>query len=138
MFINHVLAIAALSVVPAFAQEPPMPPAPMAPPEVFAIRPSGSFLGVGVREIDSERAKALKLSGEFGVEITKVDESSPAEKAGLKVGDVVLKFGDKEIKQFTDLPPLVRQRKPGDKVALQVKRGEKTLTVEVTLGSMGG
>lgn len=135
MFINHVLAIAALSVVPAFAQEPPMPPAPMAPPEVFAIRPSGSFLGVGVREIDSERAKALKLSGEFGVEITKVDESSPAEKAGLKVGDVVQSYNGQRVEGTEQFVRMVRETPAGRTAQLGVVRAGSQQTLSATIAA---
>jgi len=51
-----------------------------------------SFLGVGVTEVNAGRAKALNLKEERGVEISRVQDNSPAEKAGLKVGDVVLEY----------------------------------------------
>src|SRR5437762_6385099 len=77
-----------------FAQ-PPEPPQPPQPPrmakrvaEMFA----SSFLGVGVVEIDSDRAKELKLKEERGVEVKNVEDASPAAKAGVKVGDVVLDY----------------------------------------------
>ena len=50
----------------------------------------GSYLGLGVVEIVAERAKTLNLKDEHGVEITRVEDDSPAAKAGLKAGDVVL------------------------------------------------
>ena len=55
-------------------------------------RAVGGFLGVGVQEIDSERAKALKLNQELGVEVTRIEPGSPAERAGLTDGDVVVDF----------------------------------------------
>jgi len=59
----------------------------------MAVSPGArSFLGIGVADIDSERAKTLKLKEERGVEVKSVDEDSPAAKAGLKEGDVVLEL----------------------------------------------
>ena len=86
------LVFAALLVAgnSAFAQ--PEPPAPPRPPRVRVSvnSPASSFLGVGVTDVDAERAKALKLKDEHGVEVTSVDADSPAAKADVKVGDVVL------------------------------------------------
>lgn len=59
---------------------------------------------------------------------------SAAEKAGIQPGDLIVKFGDKPINRYDELPPLVRERRPGDKVAVVVQRGEETLTLDVTLG----
>ena len=56
------------------------------PGMVSVFQGSGSFLGVGIQEIDSERAKELKLGEEAGVEVTHVDENSPADKAGSQGG----------------------------------------------------
>src|SRR5512139_2437444 len=58
---------------------------------------SRSYLGVGVAEINADRAKALKLKEERGVEITRVEDDSPAAKAGLKVGDVVLEYNGQRL-----------------------------------------
>ena len=55
---------------------------------------SGSYLGIGVQDVDAERAKALKLRDVRGAEITSVAEESPAAKAGIKDGDVILEFND--------------------------------------------
>src|ERR1700760_2549139 len=72
------------------------PAAPPGPPaissRVITISPPGSYLGIGIQEITAERAKALKLREEAGVEVTRVAPDSPAEKAGLKEGDVVLQY----------------------------------------------
>lgn len=65
--------------------------------------------------------------------IGRVIAGSPAEKAGLKPGDVVLKFDGRLPKQYADLRALLRKKKPEDKVQLQVRRGEETLDLTVTL-----
>jgi len=70
------------------------------------------------------------------VSIGEVVEGSPAEKAGLKQGDVITAANDKEIKEPTDLVDLVKASKPGDDVTLSVTRQgeEKPLEIVVTLG----
>ena len=65
------------------AQGPPPPVRPL---------PGGSYLGIGIQEINADRAKALKLPPGAVVEITRVGNGSPADKAGLKTGDVVLQY----------------------------------------------
>src|SRR5919202_4928263 len=57
---------------------------------VTVHKSGASYLGIGVAEIDAERAKALNLKEERGVEVKSVDPDSPAAKAGIKEGDVVL------------------------------------------------
>jgi serine protease Do len=69
--------------------------------------------------------------------IAVVNPGSPAERAGLKVGDVVLKFGDKEITDFQSLRAAVAERQPRDRVNVLVRRGEETLELRVRLGSSG-
>ena len=70
--------------------------------------------------------------------ITGVTEGSPAAKAGIKAGDVIKKFADKTIGDFASLAKLVRQHKPGDKIAIELLRGDKIVTLELTLGTYGG
>ena len=72
---------------PAAAPAPPSPPSPVAAPAPASeirsmVLGSRSYLGVNVKEIDSNRAKELKLREEHGVEVTQVEEDSPAGKAG--------------------------------------------------------
>jgi len=69
-----------------------------------------------------------------GCKIEEVTPDSPAAKAGLKVGDVILKFGSIELKKYDDLQPAIRAKKVGDEVELEVKRGEETLKLKLKLG----
>jgi serine protease Do len=71
-------------------------------------------------------AKNCKLG-----EITK---ESPAEKAGLKAGDVITRFAGKEIGSYQDMVKLLQKHKPGDEVALELKRGDETKELRLTLG----
>jgi len=95
----------------------------------------GSFLGVGVREVDSERAKALGLKDEYGVEITRVEEDSPASKASLKVGDVVLEFNGQRVEGTEQFVRVVRETPAGRTVKLLVHRGGASMTLPATIAA---
>jgi serine protease Do len=66
--------------------------------------------------------------------ITSIVPKSPAEKAGFKNGDLIVKFGSKKVESFDDLVVLLRRQQPGDKVDVQVMRDGAPLTLNVTLG----
>ena len=70
-----------------------------------------------------------------GVTIREVVTGSPAEKAGLKVDDIITKIGDKDIKTASDASDAVQAQKVGDKITIEVKRGTETQTLEATLES---
>jgi len=70
-------------------------------------------------------------------QLSQVAKDSPAEKAGLKAMDVVLKFDGMNIDTFDDLAGLIKKKKPGDEVSLEVKRGDEKITLKVTLGKRG-
>ncbi|MEK7409307.1 MAG: PDZ domain-containing protein [Acidobacteriota bacterium] len=113
---------------------PPAPPVPPAPP--MAIRMgSGSYLGIGVAEIDAERAKALKLAEERGIEVTRLEKDSPAEKAGLKEGDVVLEYNGQRVEGAEQFVRLVRETPPGRAAKLLISRGGATQTLTATVGN---
>ena len=67
----------------------------------------------------------------------RVTENSPAEKAGLKAGDVITKFDGKAVKTYDDMLELLDKKKPGDEVEIVVKRGDQTMTLKATLGKRG-
>jgi len=73
------------------------------------------------------------ISGGARVEV--VEKDSPAEKAGLKVGDVITAVGGTKLDTDHALADLIQARKPGEKVDLAVTRGSQTLTVSVELGA---
>ena len=125
------------------AADPPQPPPP--PPALAdeirgAVRLAlgGSFLGVGVAEVDTERAKALKLKEERGVEITNIEDDSPASKAGLQKGDVVLEYNGQRVEGTEQFVRLVRETPPGRQVRLLISRGGATQTVTATVGARKG
>ena len=68
-----------------------------------------------------------------GIGIQQVAPESPAAKAGLQPGDVIIKISEDEVNSPQDLPGILRQRRPGDKIDVTVKRGDKEVKLEVTL-----
>jgi len=97
-----------------------------------------SFLGVGIQEIDSERSKALKLPEEAGVEVTRVAPDSPAEKAGIKTGDVVLQYNGQRIEGIDQFSRMVRETPAGREVRLGIFRNGATQTVTAKIVSHSG
>jgi serine protease Do len=97
------------------------------------VAPGGSYLGVMMQEVDSERAKALKLNEGAGVEITLVEQDSPAEKAGLKVGDVVLRYNGQRVEGNEQFARMVHETPAGREVKIEINRGGtvETLTARV-------
>src|SRR6185369_11111273 len=109
---------------------PPSPPAPPAiPSRVITIAAPGSYLGIGIQEITAQRAKALKLGEEAGVEVTRVAPDSPADKAGLRVGDVVLQYNGMKVEGLEQLSRLVRETPVGREVKLDIFRNGAPLTL---------
>jgi len=88
-------------------------------------------LGVTVQEVNSTLADSFGLDRPRGALVASVDPSSPAAKAGMKSGDIILAFNGNPIERSADLPLVVANTAPGQKAAVQVwrDRGEKTLTV---------
>ncbi|MBI2681734.1 MAG: PDZ domain-containing protein [Acidobacteriales bacterium] len=97
--------------------------------------PSGSYLGVDVREIDSDRVAALKLKEERGVEITEVDQDAPAGKFGLKVKDVILEFNGQRVDSTEQLRRLLHETPGGRSVTLGIWRDGGPQQVNVTVAA---
>src|SRR5277367_398402 len=98
--------IAGLVAIPPANAQPPR--APMSMPMA-----SGSYIGVMLHEINSERAKALNLPEVQGVEVTRVGPDSPADKAGLKAGDVVLDNNGQRVESMEQFSRMVHETPPG-------------------------
>lgn len=73
-----------------------------------------------------------------GVRLTGVRAGSPAERAGLRAGDVITRIGDQEIPDLQAMADALRAHRPGDAVEIVVKRGDSTATLRATLGARGG
>jgi serine protease Do len=95
----------------------------------------GTYLGVSLAEIDANRAKELKLKEDYGVEITRVEDGSPAEKAGVKPGDVVLEYNGQRVEGMEQFGRMVRETPPGREVKLTISRDGAPETLTALLGS---
>ena len=75
----------------------------------------------------------IRIREHDGVLLEAVLEGSPAEKAGIKGGDVLIRLGDSKVTVFEDFESALRKHKPGDKVKVAVRRGKEIIETEVTL-----
>ncbi|OGC77556.1 MAG: hypothetical protein A2145_01070 [candidate division Zixibacteria bacterium RBG_16_40_9] len=91
------------------------------------------YLGISPRDIDSDLAESLNLTSTTGVLVETVQPETPADKAGLKVGDVILKFNAKKVTGAEQFRNLVAETSPGSKVNLEVLREGKTLSLQTQL-----
>jgi len=94
------------------------------------------MIGVQIQNVDRAMAQSLNLPRSGGALVNKINPGSSAEKADVRVGDVIVAFNEREIEQSSDLPPLVGSTKPGTTAQLKVYREGKTLTVPVTIGEL--
>ena len=92
------------------------------------------WLGVRIQEITTDIAKSLGLKNEEGVLISMVNPGEPAEKAGLKAGDVILEFNGKKIKDVKSLQRSVAESAVESKAKVKVWRNKKMKTFSVKLG----
>jgi Do/DeqQ family serine protease len=93
------------------------------------------YLGIFMQDVDQNIAKHFKLKKLQGVIVTDVVKGSPAEKAGIKSGDLILEIDGREVKNSIQLRAYVQSKKPGDKVKLKVLRDGKEMEINVNLGS---
>jgi serine protease Do len=119
---------------------PASPAKKAAPVRVYSLSglSGGSYLGVGVAEVTAERVKALKLKEERGVEVTKVDDDSPALKAGLKAGDVVLEYNGQRIEGTEQFVRMVKETPDGRQVRLLISRDGNTQTLTAAIAARKG
>jgi len=97
-------------------------------------RVSRGRLGVGIQEVSQQLAESFKLDKARGAVVTAVEPESPAQQAGLAVGDIITRFNGKEVEDATDLPLMVGQTKPGTEVDVEVWRGGKSQTLKLKVG----
>jgi len=94
------------------------------------------WLGVRIQEVTKEIAEVEKLEKPAGALVASVSENSPADKAGVKAGDIILEFDGKEVDTMRKLPKLVAQTKVGKKVILKIWRNQKLISKRVLLGRL--
>ena len=94
------------------------------------------WLGVRIQQVTKEIADAAGLKEVSGAFIGGVSESGPADKGGIKAGDIILEFDGKKIETMRNLPRVVADTKPNKRVALKIWRDKKIITKRLTLGRM--
>ena len=94
------------------------------------------WLGVRIQEVTKEIAEAVKLKKPEGALVASVGEKSPADKAGVKAGDIILEFDGKKIDIMRTLPKVVAGTKVGKNVELKIWRNKKLITKKLTLGRL--
>ena len=94
------------------------------------------WLGVRIQEVTKEIAEVEKLEKPEGALVASVSENSPADKAGIKAGDIILEFDGKIVDTMRTLPKLVAQTEVGKKVSLKIWRNQKLISKKVLLGRL--
>ncbi len=95
-----------------------------------------AWLGVYIQDLTPEMAEKFGLSEAKGALVADVSKGSPAEKAGLRRGDIILKVDERETPTVSDLQREIRSRRPGDRVRLEIWRDGKSMILEATLGEL--
>ena len=91
--------------------------------EIWGTTPASPFIGVSGPDEKNR------------TQVKKVEPGKPADKAGIEVGDIIIKFGDDQVTDFNSLIALVGLRRPGEKVAVTVMRRKKKVVLTLTVGS---
>ena len=99
-------------------------------------RVSRGRIGVEIDQVSREVAESLGLGATRGALVRGVQSGSPAEKAGVEAGDIIVKFDGKNIDRSSDLPRLVGGTKPGNKSTLTVFRRGATRDLSVTVAEI--
>jgi serine protease Do len=92
------------------------------------------WLGVVIQDVDDELAKSFELENASGVLINEVSENSPADKAGIKQGDVIVKLDDNPVNDVSDLRNKIALTAPGTKITALVVREGKKKKITITIG----
>lgn len=97
---------------------------------------SRGWLGVLIQDVTRELAESFGMDKPMGALVARVLDKSPAAKAGIQVGDVIIEFNGKDINYSSDLPPLVGRTRVGDKAKVKVLRDGKVKTLLVRIAEL--
>jgi serine protease Do len=93
-------------------------------------------IGVVIQEVTAELAESFGLDAPRGALVNRVEKGGPAQKAGIEVSDVILKFASEDVESSNDLPRIVGQTKPGSIVEAEVWRDGKLKTLTIKVGEI--
>jgi len=128
-------------------EAPPRPHAPPAPPVWHEKYSPGSFsiqalnrnyLGVRIQSMTEDLRAYFKAPRGRGVLVSRVEEDTPAAKAGLRAGDVIIAVGGKGISDRSDISLALSDHEPGDRVAVKIVRDGSEKTVDVEIAERSG
>ena len=91
------------------------------------------FLGVVLQKVDNDLAQAFELKRVEGALVAEVNRDSPAEKAGIKQGDIIVQYNNQPVESIGALRNFVALEQPGTKVTLTVMRDKKTIELPVVM-----
>ncbi|MDH5784759.1 MAG: DegQ family serine endoprotease [Chromatiales bacterium] len=94
------------------------------------------WLGVLIQDVTRELAESFEMDKPAGALVAQVLEESPAGKAGIKVGDVIIEFNGEKLHYSSDLPPMVGRTRVGSDATVKVLRDGKTRTLKVRIGEL--
>ena len=94
------------------------------------------WLGVRIQEVTKEIAEAVELKKPEGALVASVGEKSPADKAGIKAGDIILEFDEKKIDTMRTLPRVVANTKVGKNVKIKIWRNKRLISKNLKLGRL--
>ncbi|HEY6291843.1 MAG TPA: PDZ domain-containing protein [Terriglobia bacterium] len=92
-----------------------------------------SWLGVELKDITADQAREMKVGNDFGALVGEVEKDSPAARAGLQPGDVIVEFGGEKVRSVAELRRLVDETPPGRTVQIRVRRAGNSETLSATL-----
>jgi serine protease Do len=132
---RHIATQARIAQAVARAQERARTAVRAQEPFVYWSDSESGWLGVSIQDVTAEKAKELKLPAERGVYVSEVDENSPAAKAGLKSGDVILEFNGQRVEGAVQFRRMVQETPAGRSVQLSVWRDGRTQNLSAQLSS---
>ena len=115
-------------------------PSSLAKPVIDDLRKFGKtrrgWLGVRIQSLDQDLAQSVGLPNDQGAMVAQVTPGSPAAKAGIKAGDVILRFDGKPVTEMRELPRIVAETEVGKTVDMDIWRDGKNDTIKVKVGEL--
>ncbi|MGD8594504.1 MAG: PDZ domain-containing protein [Gammaproteobacteria bacterium] len=103
--------------------------------ELWRWPPSNTYIGAELQEMPNELRDYFGAPDDIGVLVVKLDENAPAQRAGLKVGDVIIKMDRKSIKNIDDIHRVLNFFDPGDKLTVEIIRDKQDQSIDIELAA---
>ncbi len=116
---------------PSFPDLPNRPLPPTAPRLFERFFEQRNYIGIYCDELNPELSEHFGVQEGVGLLVSKVTEGEPADKAGIRVGDVIVRVDGERVETIDDLIDLLQEKKKGDKVKVEFLRDKKRMTLEV-------